>query len=69
MSSNIVTEQELIEAWGIKQRCKLIEYLNSRSIPYDVTPKGKIWTVQEALSQTIIRTQPSRRDWHDEEFA
>lgn len=69
MASNIVTEQELMQGLEIRQRCKLIEYLNSRSIPYDVTPKGKIWTVQEALSQTIIRTQPSRRDWHDEEFA
>lgn len=69
MSSNIVTEQELMQDWGIKQRCKLIEYLNSRAIPFDVTPKGRIWTVQEALSQTIIRTQSSRADWHDEEFA
>lgn len=68
MSSNIVTEQELIEAWGIKQRCKLIEYLNSRSIPYDVTPKGKIWTVQEALSQTIIRTHIPQRNWHEDDF-
>jgi hypothetical protein len=69
MASNIITEQELMEAWGIKQRCKLIEYLNSRSIPFDVTPKGKIWTVHEALIQTIIRTQTSRPDWRDEEFA
>lgn len=58
-----------MEAWEIKQRCKLIEYLNSRSIPFDVTPKGKIWTVQEALIQTIITTHTSSRDWRDEDFA
>lgn len=70
MSNNIVTEQEMMHSWEIGQRCKLIEFLNARGIPYDVTPKGKIWTVQEAINQTIIK-HPSQtsESWNEEEFA
>lgn len=57
MSSNIVTESELMDGLGIKQHQALIRYLAEKGIPFELTPKGKVWTVQRALDEHVIFRQ------------
>lgn len=63
MASNIVTEQELMNGLGIKQRSALIRYLAAKGIPFELNPAGKVWTVQRALEEhVIVRQKPHIED-------
>ncbi len=63
MASNIVTETELMEGLGIKQRPALIRYLAAKGIPFELNPAGKVWTVQRALDEhVIVRQKPQIED-------
>lgn len=66
MASNIVTEQELMDGLGIKQHKALIRYLASQGIPFEMTPQGKVWTVQRALDEHVIFRQKTAVENDDE---
>lgn len=69
MSSNIVNEQNLMDDLGIKQRQALIRYLAEKGIPFELTPSGKVWTVQRALDEHVIfRQKPTTADGEDWEI-
>lgn len=61
MSTPIITEQVLIESLDIHARSAalkreaLVRYLTLKGIPFETTKTGKIWTVQRALDNAIIK--------------
>lgn len=59
---SIVTEQELKTKLDIGTRPALIRYLAQKHIPFERTPKGKVWTVQKAIDRVLIPDDNNKQD-------
>jgi hypothetical protein len=50
----IVTEKELMEATGYKQRPALVKHLASAHIRYHVGKDGRLWTTLDCVNYSLI---------------
>lgn len=65
MACNIVTESELKTGLNIGTRPALQKYLIAKRIPYEVNPKGEIWTVEKALELHLLGQAEASNDSTD----
>lgn len=61
---SILKEAELKERFDIRTKPALKRYLVQMHIPFEVTPKGMVWTVQKAIDRVLIPDdEKTDNDW------
>lgn len=58
----LVTEKELQEWLGIKQRTRLMKTLRDAKIPYMFGGGGRICTTQGAIDQSLFGANPKEKE-------
>ena len=54
INDSIIVENRLKDLFDIGTRPALIRYLAEKKIPFEQTPKGKVWTTQTAVDRHLV---------------